>query len=31
MVRHIGISWLTTIPATALLGAVLLPLWRLWS
>jgi PiT family inorganic phosphate transporter len=31
MVRHIGLSWLTTIPATGLLGAGLLPLWRLWS
>ncbi len=31
MVRHIGISWLTTIPSTAVLGALLLPLWRLWS
>ena len=31
MVRHIGVSWLTTIPATAVLGAVLLPLWRLVS
>ena len=31
MVRHIGISWVITIPSTAVLGAVLLPLWRLWS
>jgi PiT family inorganic phosphate transporter len=31
MVSHIGVSWLTTIPAAGLLGAVLLPVWRMWS
>jgi phosphate/sulfate permease len=31
IVAHIGISWATTIPATGVLAAVLLPLWRWWS
>jgi len=31
IVSHVGISWLTTMPATGVLGAVLVPLWRLWS
>ncbi|HXG75431.1 MAG TPA: inorganic phosphate transporter [Gaiellaceae bacterium] len=28
VVRELGLAWLTTLPATALLGAVLLSLWR---
>jgi PiT family inorganic phosphate transporter len=31
MVGHIGVSWATTIPATGVLAALLLPLWRWWS
>lgn len=29
IVRHIGITWLTTMPAAGIIGAIALPLWRL--
>jgi PiT family inorganic phosphate transporter len=29
IVRDIAIAWLTTMPAAGLLGAILLPLWKL--
>ncbi len=29
IVRDIAVTWVTTIPATALLGAILLPVWKL--
>jgi PiT family inorganic phosphate transporter len=29
MVQEIGVAWVTTMPAAGLLGAILLPLWKL--
>jgi PiT family inorganic phosphate transporter len=29
IVREIGVAWVTTMPAAGLLGAILLPLWKL--
>jgi phosphate/sulfate permease len=31
IVKDIGLAWLTTMPAAALIGALFVPIWRLFS